>query len=76
MMNRQNDNLFVMDEQAVFICEQCSNSFVAEIGAVLDGEECPVCDDVQAVQEIETGYYHRSRPGLDCPPCIPVPDNG
>jgi rubrerythrin len=75
MMNRQNDNLFVIDERAVFICEQCSNSFVAEIGAVLDGEDCPVCDDVQAVQEVDTGYYHRSRPGLDCPPCIPVAGN-
>ena len=76
MMNRQNDNFFVMDERAVFICEQCSNSFVAEIGAVLDGVDCPVCDNVQIVREVETGYYHRSRSGLGCSSCIPVPGNG
>jgi hypothetical protein len=75
-MNRQNDKTFAIDGQAVFICEKCSNCFVAEIDAVLDGEDCPLCEDVQTVQEVETGYYHRSRPGLECPPSVPVWTNG
>ena len=52
----------------MFICENCSNCFVDEIDAVLDGEGCPVCDGVETVQEADTGYFHRLRPGLGCAP--------
>ncbi len=71
-MSNKDEIIYEINEQAVFICQKCSNSFVTKIGAWLEGEGCPICEDVQAVQEVETGYYYRSRPDMECPSCVPV----
>ncbi len=71
-MSNKDEIIYEINDQAVFICQKCSNSFVTKIGAWLDGEGCPVCEDVQTVQEVESGYYYRSRADMECPSCVPV----
>ena len=71
-MSNKDEIIHEINDQAVFICQKCSNSFVTKIGAWLDGEGCPVCEDVQTVQEVESGYYYRTRADMEGSSCVPV----